>query len=86
MTDEEFKEFRSTRRWHTVDGRVYLICDLTDKHLANIINYVLTHSSYYKQSTVGWLHKEAEFRGLTIEFLEQAPYEYTEYDVSKPNT
>lgn len=65
--------------WTTADGRRIRIGQLENNHLANIIDWIIKNRSAYEPHA-DWLlagfHREAEARGLTIRFLEQAPYPY----------
>ena len=56
---------------------------LTDKHLANIIKYVLANR--YQPDLVDFLKGELRFRWLSEDFLDNAPYPYepNEYDKIK---
>lgn len=74
MKHEEFRE----RVWTTEDDREIKIRDLTDKHLANIINHCKKcndkrPNSYPRWLTAG-LRSEAKARSLSKEFIANAPY------------
>ena len=74
--DQAFRNMQ----WKTLDGRIIKVKDLTDEHLANIINYILTHPRLYpaRDILIRYLHDEAGIRGLSFEFLEGAPYPRTD--------
>lgn len=60
--------------WHTADGRNIKFKDLTDTHLANIVNFIKMTNG---QTEVSEFLKELAFkRGLKPAFLERAQIPY----------
>ena len=55
--------------WHTADGRHIKLKDLTDTHLANIIDYICKLNLYANTNLFSVLCDIAADRGLKDEFL-----------------
>lgn len=78
------------QQWMTTDRRVIKVKDLTNHHLANILHHMLTvkpevYSKQVKDMWISGFHDEAEWRGLTLEFLENAPYEFSDCSKEEKN-
>ena len=76
MTLEQFRKLK----WGTADGRSIPIEELSDTHLANIINHCQDHSECYPSEVVRLLKAEAESRKLTSLFLDRAPIPWQDTD------
>lgn len=63
--------------WTDAHGKSERICDVSDTHLANMINHVkLEFQRYIGMGLLEALEREAQFRGLSEEFLKMAPFPY----------
>lgn len=60
--------------WRTMDGRKIKFKDLTDAHLANIIDFIVR--SRGRDDVSRYLETLAVKRGLKVEFLERAQIPY----------
>lgn len=58
--------------WRRYDGQKFLLCNLEDTHLANIIRWVQLHDEVYPTDLLPVLLEIAEERGLTQAFLDCA--------------
>lgn len=70
----QFNEFRLLD-WTCADGRKMPIKDLENSHVANIINHIIKSPPGWYEPNREWLiamfHNEAEYRGLSLEYLDQ---------------
>lgn len=65
--------------WTSYDGKQTELSELSNEHLANIINHIKTYPRYYTVATLSIMLDEAKFRGLSDEFLAEH-YMYEGYE------
>ena len=75
---------RETVSWSTQNGVKRLIKDLSDSHLANIIEYMSRKSNEGNEAFIKFLKTEQAYRENNNEFVEDYPSEVDpEEDLSK---
>jgi len=62
--------------------RIIKLRNIDDTHLANIINWVTTHSDIYLKEDIDTLKAEANYRNLPKKFLKLAPFKKEDWGKS----
>lgn len=64
--------------WRDAEGRDWKPRELKDSHLANIIYHITEYSAKYSIATFEAMVGEADRRGFTQEYIDNAPYPFTD--------